>query len=131
MMNAVIHGAIKGAWSYFSVSFDGSSHQRYKFKISVEWIKPFGCWKVFCILQLPICYRVSLIIITTTRHIFNKFFQTEHFSALKFYIVYEKNMNFLVIPKFPKVWKKVEKIALGSFNYVQKLSNANDEIGWC
>ena len=38
----------------------------------------------------------------------------EHFSAAKFAIGYEKNMSFLVIAKSPKVWKKVEKIALGS-----------------
>ena len=29
---------------------------------------------------------------------------------------YEKNMSFLVIPKSPKVFKKVEKVGLGFFN---------------
>ena len=32
---------------------------------------------------------------------------------------YEKNMNFLVIAKSPQVWKKVDKIGLGSFNCLQ------------
>ena len=35
---------------------------------------------------------------------------------MKFYMGYEKNMSFLVIPKSPKVGGKVEKIGLGSFN---------------
>ena len=40
----------------------------------------------------------------------------QHFSAMKFYMGYEKNMSFLVIPKSLKVGGKVEKIGLGSFN---------------
>ena len=56
-----------------------------------------------------------MIMVTITRHIFSDFFQTKHFSAVKFYMGYEKNMSFHVIPKSPKVWKKVEKIGLGSF----------------
>ena len=39
----------------------------------------------------------------------------QHFSATKFYVGYEKNMSFFVIPKPPK---KVEKIGLGSFNVI-------------
>ena len=35
--------------------------------------------------------------------------------------MYEKNMSFLVIAKSPKVWKKVEKIGLGSFKGVLHL----------
>ena len=53
--------------------------------------------------------------VTITRHVFIDFFQTKHFSAVKFYMGYEKNMSFHVIPKSPKVWKKVEKIRLGFF----------------
>ena len=34
---------------------------------------------------------------------------------MTFYMGYEKNMSFLVIPKSLKVGKKVEKIGLGSF----------------
>ena len=41
---------------------------------------------------------------------------------------YELSCDTKFLKKFEK---KVEKIRLGSFNYVQKLSNANDEIGWC
>ena len=36
--------------------------------------------------------------------------QTEHFSVVKFAMGYD-----LMIAKSPKVWKKVEKIELGSF----------------
>ena len=72
-------------------------------------VKPFGCMKQFCILQLPIPYCVSLIMVTITRHLYINIFQTEHFSVVKFDMCYEKNMSFLVIPKSPKVWKNVEK----------------------
>ena len=56
--------------------------------------------------------------VTITRQVFIDFFQTKHFSAVKFYMGYEKNMSFHVIPKSPKVWKKVEKIGLGSFKTI-------------
>ena len=112
---------LQGAWSYFSkfifsLSFEESSLQKYKFQISVETVQPFGCTKQFCRLQLPISYCASLNMITIIRHIFMNIFQTEHFSAVKFAVGNEKKMSFLVIPKSPKVWKKVENIGLGSFN---------------
>ena len=59
-----------------------------------------------------------MIMVTITRHFFIDFFQTKHFSAVKFYMGYEKNMSFHVIPKSPKVLKKVEKIGLGSFKAI-------------
>ena len=96
-----VHGPI--FQNSFCISFKGSSHQRCKFQISVKSVKPFGCWKQFCILQLPISYCVSLIMVTITGHVFINFFQTDHFLALKFYMSYEKNMSFLVIQKSPKV----------------------------
>ena len=98
----------------FSVSFEESSLQRCKFQISVETVKPFGCTKQFCILQLPISYCINYG--TITRHVFINIFQTEHSSAVNFAMGYEKNMSFLVIAKFPKVKKKDEKIGQGSFN---------------
>ena len=54
--------------------------------------------------------------VSITRQIFTNIFQTKHYAAVKFAMGYEKNMSFLEIPKLPKVWKKVEKIELGSFN---------------
>ena len=39
---------------------------------------------------------------------------------MKFYMGYEKNMSFLVIPKSLNVGEKVEKIGQGSFNLLQK-----------
>ena len=62
---------------------------------------------------IPHC--VSLVMVTINSHIFINIFQTECFSAVKFDMGYEKKMSFVVIPKCQKVWKKVEKIGLGSF----------------
>ena len=56
-----------------------------------------------------------MIMVTITRHFFINIFQIQHFSAMKFYMGYEKNKSFLVIPKSPKIGKKVEKIGLGFF----------------
>ena len=88
-----------------SVSFEESSLQRCEFKISVETAKPFGSTKQFCILQSPISYCVSFIMVTITGHIVVSIikFQIEHFSAVKFAMGYEKNMSYLVIAKSPKV----------------------------
>ena len=64
---------VKGERCYFS-KFSFSFHliNQYSidvFKISVETVMPFRCPKQFCILQLPISYCVSLIMVTSTRHI--------------------------------------------------------------
>ena len=76
----------------FSLSFEESSLQRCKFEILDETVKPFGCWKQFCALQLPISYLayLSLIMVTISRHIFINIFQMEHFSAVKFNVVMRK-----------------------------------------
>ena len=58
--------------------------------------------------------------VTITRQIFINIFQMEHFSAVKFYMGYEKNMSFLVKPKSTKLWEKVEKIGLGYFKRTKK-----------
>ena len=46
---------------------------------------------------------------------------------------YEKNMSFLVIPKSPKVWKKVEKIgwAPSSSQYQQQLTQGLNTAFLC
>ena len=67
------------------------------------------------ILQLPIHNCISLIMVTVTSHIFINIFQTVHFSALKFTWGNEKNMNFLLIPKSQKIWKKSEAMGPDSF----------------
>ena len=54
--------------------------------------------------------------VTITNHNFISMFQKKKFWAVKVAMGYRKNMSFLVIPKSPKVSKKVEKIKLGSFN---------------
>ena len=56
--------------------------------------KPFGCRKQFCLLQLPICYCVSLIMVTITRRIFTNIFKLEHISAV--------NLNFPWVMR--KMW---------------------------
>ena len=73
------------------ISFEESSLQRRKFQIITETIKPFGFTNQFCILQLPISYCVSLIMVTITRHVFTNIFQMEHCSAVEFAMGYEKN----------------------------------------
>ncbi len=85
------------------------------FQISFKSVKPFGHKKRLRILQLPIPYCVSLIMVTITSHIFINIFQPVHFSAVKFTRGNEKNMNFVLIPKSLKVWKKSETVGLGSF----------------
>ena len=77
-----------------------------KSQILVQTVKPFGCTKQFCDLQLPISYCVSSIMVTIKKHFFINIFQTEHFLAVNFSMGYEKNMSYLVIAKSPKVWKK-------------------------
>ena len=100
---------VKGAQSYFlknwfSASFEESFLQIWKYKIWVKTVKLFRYTKQFCDLQLPISCCVSLIMVT--RHVFISIFQTEHISAIKFDMGYEKNTSFLEIPKSTKVWKQ-------------------------
>ena len=97
-----VHGSIFQNLFFFFI-FDESSLQSCKFKILVETVQSFGCTKQFCDLHLTISYCVSLIMVAITRHSFISIFQTEHISAVKFDMGYEKIMNFLVILKSPKV----------------------------
>ena len=60
----------------------------------------------------------------------------EHLSTIKFAMGYEKNRSFLVIPKSPKVGKRVEKIGLGPFKLSLELfceitSLMNYSLNWC
>ncbi len=103
-------------------SNDSSSPKISWFQISFKLIKPFGHKKRLRILQLPIPYCVSLIMVTITSHIFINIFQTVHFSAVKFTTGNEKNMSFLLIPKSPKVWKKSETIGPGTFKFWRYVS---------
>ena len=59
---------------------------------------------ILCITEnLPmISYCVGLFMVTIPKHIFINILQTEHFSAIKFGMGYEKNLSFLVIQKSPK-----------------------------
>ncbi len=90
-------------------------HHHPRNQISVKLVKRFGCKKRLCILQLPIPYCVSLIMVTITSHIFINIFQTVHFPAVKFTRGNEKNTSFLLIPKSPKLWGKSEVIGPGTF----------------
>ena len=58
---------------------------------------------LYTVMQLPIPYCVSLIIVTIIRHVFIKIFQKEHYSAVRFDMGIEKNMTSLAIPKSPNV----------------------------
>ncbi len=82
---------------------DASSPKIFWFQISFKSVKSFGHKKRLRILQLPIPYCVSLIMVSITSHIFINIFQTVHFSAVKFTTDNEKNMSFLLIAKCLKV----------------------------
>ena len=102
---------IKDAHSYFSkfsFMFHLKNHHSkdVNLKFQLKWSCCLDVRSNFVYLQLCISYCVSLIMVTITRHIFINIFETEHFSAVKFDMGYEKNMNFLVIAKYPKVKKK-------------------------
>ena len=108
-------------------SNDALSPKKSWFQISVKAVKPFGCKKRLCILQLQIlCYCIShtctvwLVMVTITSHIFINIMQTVHFSAVKFTKDNEKIMSFLLIPKSLKVWKKSEAIGPGTFNWIER-----------
>ncbi len=96
-----MHGPISQNGNFYSN--DESSPKISWFQISFKSVKPFGHNKRLRILQLPIPYRVSLIMVTITSHIFMNIFQTVHFSAVKFTRGNEKNMIFLLIAKSLKV----------------------------
>ncbi len=98
-------------------SNDASSPMISWFQIPFKSVKLFGHKKRLCILQLPIPYCVSLIMVTITSHIFINIFQTVHFSAVKFDRGNEKNMSFFLIPKSPKVSEKSEAIGPGTFKF--------------
>ncbi len=83
-------------------SNDASPPKKCWFQISVKSVKWFRYKKRLCILQLPIPYCLSLIMVTITSHIFINIFQTVHFAAVKFTRGNEKNTSFLLIPKSPK-----------------------------
>ncbi len=68
-------------------SNDVSSLKLSWFHISFKSDKPFGHKERLRILQLPIPYCVSLIMVTITSHIFINIFQTVHFPAVKFLIM--------------------------------------------
>ena len=77
---------------------------RSKSKISVESVKPFGCTKQLCKLQLPILYCASLVMVTITDHIFTDISPREYLLAVKFLVGNEKNnMGQLLVPKSQKV----------------------------
>ncbi len=79
-------------------SNDASSPKISWFQISLKSLRPFGHKKRLRILQLPIPYCVSLIMVTITSHIFINIF-----IAVTFTRGNEKNMSFLLIPKSLKV----------------------------
>ena len=67
-------------------------------------VKPFGCMKQFCDLQLPI--YILLCKLNYGYHnqaLLHQYLPTEHISAVKIDMGYEINASFLVIPKSPKV----------------------------
>ena len=62
-----------------------------------------------CMLQLPISYCVSLVMITITRYIFINILQMECFSAVKFATSNEKNFELSCDTKISESLKKKKK----------------------
>ena len=95
------HGCLKvhGLISQNLVSKnDASSPKNSWFQISFKSVKPFLFRNRLCILQFPIPYCVSLIMVTITSHIFINTFKMVCFPAVKFTRGNEKNISFLLIP---------------------------------
>ena len=92
----------------FYISFDGSSHQRCKFKILIK------IGQTVWMQQVNFVYCSCLNLTVRKFHYGYHNFQMLHFSAVKFYRGYEKNMSFLVMLKSPNLEKNVEKIGLGT-----------------
>ena len=88
---------------FISVSFEESSHQRCKFKISVDGqaILIYQANLYIAVVYILLC--ISIIMVTITRHIFINIFRREHFSAVKLAKSYEKNMSYLTISKSQNV----------------------------
>ena len=72
--------------------------------------------------------------VTIVMPVFANISRTEHASAVKFHMDYEKNMSNILVPKSQKVWKKVEEIGLSSFKAKGEKpvlrSNRFQKFGW-
>ncbi len=110
-------------------SNDASSTKKSWFQISVKAVKLFGNKKRLHILQLPIPYCVSLIMVTiTSSHIFINIFQTVHFSAVKFTVGNEKNIWaffwYQNLRKFLKNSEAIGQAPLTKLNFFHGISNS-------
>ena len=76
MLCLKVPGQISQTGDFYSN--DASSPKKSRFQIKS--VKPFGYRKS---LQLPIPYRLSLMMVTISSHIFINIFQTVHFSAVE------------------------------------------------
>ena len=67
----------------------------------------FGCEEQFCLLQLPISYCVSLIMVTITKYVFKiNIFRMTQFSAMKLAWIMWKTWAFLWFQNLQKFEKK-------------------------
>ena len=62
-------------------------------KFRLKHFKPFGCMKQICILQLPISYCISLVMVNITTHIFINIFHMERLSAVKFALRFMRKIS--------------------------------------
>ena len=88
-------------------------------KISVQ-LRNFSNYKYqFCLLQLPIPYCVSLIMLTRSSHVFSNFLQGNIFKLSNFSWVMWKNMSIINFDiKISKIWKKKWINQTGSLNFL-------------
>ena len=67
---------------------------------SFKFFKPFGCMKQLCLLQSPVPYCGSPIVVTISHVFTNVYFQTTlTLSVVRFTVGCEKNIAFLLISK--------------------------------
>ena len=111
----------KGAWSFFFSKFSFLFHLKNQHSKSVNLKFHFKLDEQSNFVYYS-CLLVSLIMVTITSHVFISIFQKEPFSVAKFYMSYEENMSFLVIPKIKISISQSWQIGLASFKHSKAIA---------
>ena len=114
----------------FSGSFEKPSLQKCKFRISVETVKLFGCIKQFCIFAVAYFLPCKLNYGYLNQARFHWYLPNGTLSSCEICHGLWENISFLLIPKSPNIWEKVEKIGLGSFKTFTH-SNRKSGLPYC
>ena len=102
---------LRSYFSKFSLVFHLRDHhnKNVNLKFQLNWSNHFDVVSNFVYCSCLYNYHVNFIMVTITRHFFINIFQTYQFSAVKFYMRYEKHMSFPAIPKSLEVRKKLKR----------------------